>query len=126
MRSPTRARLTVTVALALALGAAARAEDDAVAPPADAEPAAGQVLPWACFAISVAALGGLYVFVRRREQAIEADLRRGRRPPPIWYCRACARDVSGPACPHCQGANPFLDESAVVDTGTRSGRKGPR
>ena len=84
MRSPTDARHVLTVALALALAAAAHAENDA--DPRPAESTAGQILPWACFLVSVAALGAMYVFVRHREQATEADLRRGVRPPAVWYC----------------------------------------
>jgi len=74
------------------------------------EPAAGQGFPWLCFAVSVAALSGLYVLVRRREREVEADQRRGGKPAAAWYCRACDRDVSGPECPRCRSANPFGHE----------------
>lgn len=120
MRTPTRA---LTLTLALTLWAAARGQDDdAPAPPADPEVAAEQGFPWACFAMSVAALGGLYVLVRRREQAAEAEQRLGGPPPPPWYCRACDRDVSGPECPRCGAPNPFLDAVPVADPDSRRRR----
>jgi hypothetical protein len=84
------------------------AEDDSDA--AAEEPAAEQGFPWLCFTVSVAALGGLYILVRRREREVEADQRRGGKPAAVWYCRACDRDVSGPECPRCRAANPFGHE----------------
>jgi hypothetical protein len=77
---------------------------------ADADPDASGGFPWLCFVTSVAALVGLYVLVRRREQATEADFKVGRTPETAWYCRACDRDVSGPTCPHCHAPNPFTHE----------------
>jgi hypothetical protein len=120
MRSPTHAGLALALALALTHGTVARGQDDPDAPPADPELQAG--FPWACFATTVAALGGLYVFVRRREQAVEADQRLGRGRATTWYCCACDLDVSGPACPHCRAANPFLSDPPDGHTGTRPSR----
>src|SRR5687767_4692057 len=73
MRTPTHAGFAIALALTLALGAAARGQDDPAAPPADPDEATGQGFPWLCFATTVGALGGLYVFVRRRERAAEAE-----------------------------------------------------
>jgi hypothetical protein len=108
--------------LTLTLGAAAHGQDDPVAPPANPEADAASGFPWLCFATAVGALGGLYVLVRRREQALEADGRPGRGPGTNWYCRACDRDVSGPACPDCGAPNPFLDIPSVPDPGRRRKR----
>jgi hypothetical protein len=83
--------------------------------PADPDAVADRGFPWLCFASSIAAAGGMYVFVRRREQAVEADRKRSRGKESAWYCRACGRDVAGPECPRCHAASPFLrDGSAKI------------
>ena len=108
MRTRTVAPLAMAFALAFVPVGTIHGEADPDAPPE--EPAAGQEFPWFCFAVSVAALGGLYVLVRRREQEVEADQRRGGKPAAAWYCRACDRDVSGAECPRCRAASPFVHE----------------
>ena len=118
MRTPTPARFALAIALALAPAAAARGQADADDPDA----ADGPGFPWACFAVTVVALGGLYVFVRRREQEVEEDLRHGRGPAAVWFCRACDRDVSGPVCPHCRAANPFGHDLPGPGDDSRPGR----
>jgi hypothetical protein len=65
----------------------------------------------------------LYIFVRRREQAAEAERKQNGTTATPWYCRACARDVIGPECPRCRTANPFLHDSAESDSGQRPIRK---
>jgi hypothetical protein len=97
------------LALALTFGAAAHGQDEPESPRPDPE-AAEQGFPWLCFATSVAALGGLYWLVRRRERELGLDGPGARQPESAWYCRACDRDVTGPECPHCQAPNPFLHE----------------
>jgi hypothetical protein len=119
MRPPTLARLALALALSLTVGPAARGQDDEAGPP---EPTADPGFPWLCFATAVTALAGGYVLVRRREQAAEDEQRRGRRPAVPWYCRACDRDVTGPACPACGAPNPFLHDLTAGDTGPRPGR----
>ena len=115
------ARPALALGLVLLLGAAARGqEEDASSTASDPESSGGS--SWACFVISVAALGGLYALVRRRQREAAAAWHRGRLV--TWYCRACDRDVSGPACPHCQAPNPFLD--APTDHESGPGRRGPR
>jgi len=126
MPPPTYARLALALALALVPGAVARGQDDADASPADPDPPSGHGYGWVCFAIAVGAVGGLYVLVRRREQAAEADWRRRRGPEPVWYCRACDRDVSGSVCPRCRAANPFLHEPPDADVGISAGRDATR
>jgi len=85
MRTRTVAPLAMALALAFVPVVTIRGEAVPDDPPE--EPAAGQEFPWICFAVSVAAVGALYVQVRRRERQVEADQRRG------------DRDVSGPVCP---------------------------
>jgi hypothetical protein len=116
MRPP----LTLALALALAVGTVARGQEDPGPRPAGPEPADDHGFTWLCFATSVTVLGGLYVLVRRREQAVEAAHRDGRRPAASWYCRACSRDVSGPECPACGTPNPFLHDAPSTDTGPRA------
>ena len=108
------------LALMLLLTAPARGEDEPVTP-ADAEADGG--FPWLCFVTTVAALGGLYVFVRRRERTVEADERRRRGRLVDWYCRACDRDVTGRACPHCGTANPFGHEPPATSPPRDVGRR---
>jgi hypothetical protein len=111
------ARWTLALALALIVGAVARGQgEDADTWTADPDQPSGHGSTWFCFVIAVAAVGGLYVLVRRRQQALEAQWRGGRGPAVVWYCRACDRDVSGPSCPHCRAANPFAHERPDVDT----------
>jgi len=98
------------LALALALAAPARGQDLLDAPPPDPEPPAEAGFPWLCFATSIAALGGLGFFVRRRERELGIDFLWGRKPDLGWYCRACDRDVTGSECPRCRAANPFINE----------------
>jgi hypothetical protein len=130
MPTPTHARLALALALALVLAPCpvARGQDDAdvpaANPAADPESARGQGFGWVCMVAAVAAVGGLYVLVRRRQQAAEEDWRRHRGPATAWYCRACDRDVSGPACPHCGAPNPFQHEP--LDAGPGVGRIAPR
>jgi hypothetical protein len=126
MPSPTHTRLALALALGLTLNAVAHGQGDADASPADPDPPNGHGFGWVCFATAVAAVGGLYVLVRRREQAAEANWRRRRGPEAVWYCRACARDVGGPVCPHCRATNPFLHEPADADLGTWAGRVASR
>jgi hypothetical protein len=110
MRTRILARFALAFALALVPVATTSGQIDAVPRPADSDPDAASGFPWLCFVISVAALVGLYVVVRRRERATEAEYKAGRRPDDVWYCRACDRDVSGPICPHCRAPNPFIPE----------------
>jgi hypothetical protein len=112
METTIRTRLAWALAVALTVGAAARGENPLEAQPSDPEPAAEAGFPWLCFAVSVAALGGLYGLVRRREREVGADRPGVRRPEPGWYCRACDHDVTGPECPRCHAPNPFLTEPA--------------
>ena len=121
MRPRNHVKLALALALALAPACAAPAPADADAPAADPEPAAERGFPWLCFATSVAALTGLYFLVRRRERAAETDRRKGRGPEAVWYCQACDRDVSGPACPRCRAPSPFADEPTWIRA-RRSGR----
>jgi hypothetical protein len=95
----------LVLALALVPVAATHGQVDA-----DTDPDAAGGFPWLCFVTSVGALVGLYVVVRRREQAAEEDCKSGHRPEAVWYCWECARDVSGPTCPHCRAPNPFIYE----------------
>jgi hypothetical protein len=118
MQPPIRPALAL--ALTLVLGAVACGQGDADAA-ADPEPAAGPGSGWLCFAVAVAAVGGLYVVVRRREREIEADRRRGGGPESAWYCRACDRDLIGQVCPRCGTANPFLQEAPDPEARTRPG-----
>jgi hypothetical protein len=120
MRISTHARLARARALVLAPARLARAQDE------EDDPDGGQRFPWLCFTTSLAAIGGLYVLVRRREEAIEEDLRRGRGPEIGWYCRACDREVTGPECPRCGAENPFLHEPRHVEVVTRAGRVASR
>ena len=85
--------------------------------PAAPEPAADKEFPWLCFATTVTVLGGLYVLIRRREQAVEADQRSGHLPELAWYCRACDRDACGPACPTCGSPSPFSQDLSDADPG---------
>jgi hypothetical protein len=100
------------LALALTLSATASAQDLPEPVPPDPEPAAEAGFPWLCFATSVAALGSLYVLVRRREREVGLDRPGVRKPELGWYCRACDRDVTGSECPHCRAPNPFLQDAA--------------
>jgi hypothetical protein len=115
MRTRILANFALAVALALVPVATTYGQIDSEPRPADSDPDATSGFPWLCFAASVAALVGLYVVVRRREQATEAEYKAGRRPEAVWYCRACDRDVSGPICPHCRAPNPFIHEPAERD-----------
>jgi hypothetical protein len=108
-------KFALTLALALVLVATTYGQNDAGPRPADSDPDAASGFPWLCFVTSVAALVGLYIMVRRRERATEAEYKSGRAPEAVWYCRACARDVSGPICPHCRAPNPFIHEPAERD-----------
>ena len=117
----TCAHLTLAIALSLITAAPTRGQTVLDARPA-AEPEDRSGFPWACFGLSVMALGGLYVLVRRRERAAEADPRLRRGPDIGWYCRACDKDVSGSECPHCRAPNPFVHEPIVANAGSRSGR----
>jgi hypothetical protein len=110
MRTQTLAPFALAIAGALSPAGPARAQLDEAPPPADA--AADRGYPWLCTIMSVAAVGGLFAAVRRRERAVEADRKRGIRPEPVWYCRRCDRDVSGQECPRCQAPNPFAHEPA--------------
>jgi hypothetical protein len=110
MRTRILASFALVYVLALVPGATTYGQIDAAPRPADSDPDAASGFPWLCFVTSVAALVGLYVVVRRRERATEAEYRSGRAPEAVWYCRACARDVSGPICPHCRAPNPFTNE----------------
>jgi hypothetical protein len=122
MRSPTHARLALALTLALVVSPVARGQDDADAPAADPDSPRGSGFGWVCVVTAVAAVGGLYVLVRRRQQAAEEEWRRGRGPATPWYCRACAKDVSGPACPHCQAPNPFHHGPLDADVDTAAAR----
>jgi hypothetical protein len=119
MGTPIRTRPVWALAVALAVATAARGQDVPDPPPADPEAAAEAGFPWLCFLTSVAALGGLYVLVRRREREVGLDRPGVRKPEPGWYCRACDKDVDGPECPRCHAPNPFLDELA----GRHAGRQ---
>ena len=118
------ARLALVLGLALTLTAVARGQDEEYATSSSADPESSGGFPWACFVISVAAIGGLYALVRRRQREAAAEGRWDRGPAANWYCRACDRDVGGPTCPRCRAANPFLDASP--DDGPRPGRRGSR
>jgi hypothetical protein len=110
------------LALALTLAAAAHGQQDPTdaPPPPPAEEAEAQGFPWLCFFTSVAALGGLFYFVRRRERELGLDRPGARGPERPWYCRACDRDVTGRECPRCGAPNPFLNEHEAVE---REGRR---
>lgn len=120
MRTRILPRFAFALALALVPVAMTSGQIDAEPRPADSDPDAASGFPWLCFVTSVAVLVGLYVVVRRRERATEAAYRSGRAPGAVWYCRACARDVSGPICPHCRAPNPFTDEPVDHAAGKRA------
>jgi hypothetical protein len=122
------ARWILVLALALGLGAVARGQDeDADTWSSDPDSSGSRGTAWFCFAASVGAIGGLYVLVRRRQQAAEANWRGGRGPAVVWYCRECDRDVSGSKCPHCRAANPFVHEvEEEADTNIPPVRPAPR
>jgi hypothetical protein len=124
MWPPRLTRFALTVALCLAPGARAHGQDALENPPAIPEAADESGFSWLCFLTAVASLGGLYVVVRRRERAVEATVKTRGRPETAWYCRACDRDVTGPACPNCHAPNPFLDAVAADDALTRRHRTG--
>jgi hypothetical protein len=126
MRNSARMRWALALVVALTFNIIAHGQDNADPPPVDTEPAAEQGFPWLCFIITVAALVGLYFFVRRREQVVGADHPRGRDMENDWYCQACDRDVSGPECPHCRAANPFIHDPIDTDDGTRLKRMSQR
>jgi uncharacterized RDD family membrane protein YckC len=107
MGTPIRA---LALALALALAAAARGQDMLDAKLPDPNPAESGGFPWLCFAASIAALGTLGFFVRRRERELGIDFLGCRKPDLGWYCRACNRDVTGSECPRCRAASPFIHE----------------
>jgi hypothetical protein len=108
---PIRAGLALVLALTLNVGIVVRGQDNEHFKRTNPDQAADQRFPWLCFATSIAAIVGLYVVVRRREQAVESDLKKGRGPRMPWYCRACDRDVVGPECPHCHAPDPFQHDS---------------
>jgi hypothetical protein len=85
-------------------------------------PANEEGFPWLCFVTSVASVVGLYVLVRRREQAVETEVKKGRGRLVPWYCRSCNRDVVGAECPRCLTANPFTDDD-TMPTKTEKRRK---
>lgn len=102
------AALALALGLVLALAATARGQlEEPPLPPPDPEAPAG--FPWAAFVFSVAVIGGLFALVRRQQRQAAAEGRYDRGRLVTWYCRACDRDVSGPACPRCRAANPFLE-----------------
>jgi hypothetical protein len=111
MRCLTRAGVGLAFALVLSFGVAGCSQANEGYAPKDVEPAAEGGFPWVCFATSVAGLASLYVLVRRREQLAELDQKHGRGNEIGWYCRTCQRDVSGPECPRCRAANPFVEEA---------------
>jgi hypothetical protein len=115
----THVRMALALTLALYVGAVSRGDDVADAAPAAPEAVADRGFPWLCFITTVGAVAGLYVFVRRREQAAEAERKRCGASASPWYCRVCARDVSGPECPLCRAANPFLSDWTEGDIGVR-------
>ncbi|HKB03891.1 MAG TPA: hypothetical protein VKD90_16840 [Gemmataceae bacterium] len=125
MRTPIRTRPLWVITAALAIGTAARGQDLLNAKPPDSEPQAEAGFPWLCFLTAVAALGGLYVLVRRREREVGLDRPGVRKPEPGWYCRACDRDVTGPTCPRCHAPNPFLIEPASHGITRRGGVNTP-
>jgi hypothetical protein len=103
----------VVLALALCPETVLHGNEGSDAAPADPDNVADRGFRWLCFASSIAAVGGMYVFVRRREQAVEADRKRSRGKESAWYCRACARDATGLECPRCRAANPFLRDGSA-------------
>lgn len=108
MGTPIRA-----LALALALAPAAHGQHLLDAPAPDPEPSEPAGFPWLCFGASVAAIGSLCFLVRRRERELGFDCSGARQPDLGWYCRACARDVTGSECPRCRAANPFIHDRAA-------------
>ena len=118
----THARLALALALALSLTVVSHGEDpDAL--PAAPEPVAERGFPWLCFATTIAALTGLYVYVRRREQAAEAERKRYGVGATPWYCRVCVQDVTGSECPRCGAANPFLHDRIESEIRARPRRQ---
>ncbi|HVK12491.1 MAG TPA: hypothetical protein VM597_27320 [Gemmataceae bacterium] len=126
MWPPKLTRFALTVALCLALGARVLGQNAPETPPAIPEPADENGFSWLCFLTAIAVLVGLYVVIHRRERAVEATVRTNGRPETAWYCRACDRDVTGPACPNCHAPNPFLDSVAAGDALARRNRTGHR
>ncbi|MBO0697298.1 MAG: hypothetical protein J2P46_02785 [Zavarzinella sp.] len=115
MRALIRARAGWTLALALGLAAGAQAQNQFDAPPQDPDPEAAAEheagFPWLCFLTTVAALGGLFVFVRKREREVRGDRPTTPELGSVWYCRTCDRDVSGRECPYCRAPNVFLTDA---------------
>lgn len=117
--------MALALTLALTLGATLRGDDDVEPAPPPPGPAVDGGFPWLCFVTTIGAFAGLYVFVRRREQAAEAERKRNGGSATPWYCRACAKDVSGPECPNCRAANPFLHDWTERDIGAQPRRQDP-
>jgi hypothetical protein len=113
----------LALALVFAVAPVARGQDNTGPLPPAPEPVEPDGFPWLCFATTITALCGTYVLVRRRERAVEAEYREGRASATAWYCRACARDVSGPQCPDCRAPNPFLTDPLAADTGRKAARQ---
>ena len=119
----THARLALALAIALSFGVVSRGDDGDDAAPTAPEPVAERGFPWLCFATTIGGLTGLYVFVRRREQAVEIERKRCGGSAIPWYCRACAQDVIGSECPRCRTANPFLHDRIESDIVARPKRQ---
>jgi hypothetical protein len=107
--------LSLALVLALVLGAVARGEEEDTSSSADPEASGG--FRWIAFVLSVAALGGLGYWVRRRQREVAELDPTGRGRINAWYCRECDRDVVGPKCPRCRAANPFLDDGQEAAPG---------
>jgi hypothetical protein len=114
--------MALALTLALSLGTVSRGDDDVDSAPAAPEAVADRGFPWLCFMTTVGSVAGFYVYVRRREQAFAAERKRWGTSASPWYCRACARDVTGPECPRCHAANPFLAEHIGGESRTRQRR----
>jgi hypothetical protein len=120
MRTPILLRFVVVTTSTLLTVGPLHAQLDAAPPPAEQNSAAGSGFSWLCPTVLLAAVGGLYFAVRRRERAAEAE--HGIRHELVWYCRQCDRDVTGSECPGCRTPNPFTHEPAESSTGTRTRR----
>jgi hypothetical protein len=114
-RARAPARLVLALALVLLLSPAARGEEDTYSSSADPEASGG--FPWIAFVLSVAALGGLGYWVRRRQRELALQDPTGRGRPLGWYCRECDRDVVGAKCPRCRAESPFLDDGMEAAPG---------